>query len=110
MCMKEAVIRSSPVTFTIIIGALFFGLAATAFAKDDPILAEKLCRNEVIRKYRVDNSGVKVIYRGDDGGGHHIVNFDVFLAASKTTTGICLVRQRDGAIELKEFIDFPNKN
>lgn len=108
--MKHAAIRFSSLTSTMIIAALFFGLASTPFAKDDPIEAEKLCLNEVIHKYRVDNPNVKVIYRGDDGGGHHIVNFDVSVSASKTTTGICLVRRVDGAIELKEFVEFPNKN
>jgi hypothetical protein len=108
--LKDTARESNSILLIILIAVFFLNLRSVAPARDDPIGAEKLCRNEVIQKYSVVNSNVKVIFRGDDGDGHHIVNFDVALNDSKTNTGICLVRKLDNAIETKEFIEFPREN
>lgn len=108
--MKTPASWSNFIIITILGTISFFSLVVAASGKDDPVEAERLCRNEVIQRYKTVRLNVKVVYRGDDGAGHHIANFDVILSDTEVINGICLVRKSDGAIELRELIEFPDKN
>lgn len=84
--------------------------AAVAYAKNDPVGSQRICQHEVSKKYKISQDAVKVVYRGDDSKGDHIVNYVLIANGQEGITGICLVKIADSTVQIKELDEFPNDN
>lgn len=82
--------------------------AVVAQAKNDPVESEVTCLREVSKKYDIPEAAVKVVYRGDDSAGNHIVNYVLGAHGPEDLTGICLVKLADSTVQIKELDVFPN--
>ena len=89
---------------------IFQVFAAVVYAKNDPFVSEKICLQEVSKKYDISEADVKVVYRGDDSSGNHIVNYVLVVNGQEDVTGICLVKIADSTVQIKELDEFPNDN
>ena len=52
----------------------------------------------------------RVVYRGDDSVGDHIVNYVLVVNGQEDFAGICLVKIADSTVQIKELDKSPNDN
>lgn len=81
----------------------------SAGAKNDPVESEKTCQSGVTKKYKISPDSVKVVYRGDDSKGNHIVNYTITAPGKEDVEGICLVRIADSTVKIDEQEEFPSQ-